>query len=155
MRHLGLLASRSGERHEGLGRQRRHSNQSLGIRAALSHSHPGRLLRLPQGQTLKPSGLALGAPSCTCKPEPGASYSGGLDVVHGGIPVASNSDRRHQRRGFVLDGLIVLNSRISCIHSSGVELRASVERRSLARAFVSARMINRRCASLITIWYSS
>jgi hypothetical protein len=40
--------------------------------------------------------------------------------------------------------LVVLNSRISCIHSSGIELRPSVERRSLAMAFVSACMINRR-----------
>jgi hypothetical protein len=88
-----------------------------------------------------PAGKPLAA---HVSPSQGLSYSGGLDVVHGRIPVGSNSDRRHQRRGFVLDGLIVLNSRISCIHSSGVELRASVERRSLAMAFVSARMINRR-----------
>jgi hypothetical protein len=48
---------------------------------------------------------------------------------------------------FRTDGLIVLNSRISCIHSSGIERLSappSVERRSLARAFVRARMINRR-----------
>src|SRR5262245_32143511 len=50
-------------------------------------------------------------------------------------------------RRFRTDGSIVLNSRISCSHSSGVERLSappSVERRSLARAFVSARMINRR-----------
>jgi hypothetical protein len=40
--------------------------------------------------------------------------------------------------------LIMLNTRISCIHSSGVGPKASVERRSLAMAFVNARMINRR-----------
>jgi hypothetical protein len=40
--------------------------------------------------------------------------------------------------------LIMLNSRISCIHSCDGGLRASLERRSLAMAFVSARMINRR-----------
>jgi hypothetical protein len=40
--------------------------------------------------------------------------------------------------------LVMLNSRISCIHSSGLGLKASVERRSSAMAFVNARMINRR-----------
>jgi hypothetical protein len=41
--------------------------------------------------------------------------------------------------------LLMLNSRISCIHSSGLlGLKASVERRSSAMAFVNARMINRR-----------
>jgi hypothetical protein len=40
--------------------------------------------------------------------------------------------------------LVMLN-RISCIHSSGcLGLKASVERRSSAMAFVNARMINRR-----------
>jgi hypothetical protein len=50
-------------------------------------------------------------------------------------------------RRFWTDGSIVPKSRISCIHSSGVERLSappSVERRSLAMAFVSARMINRR-----------
>ena len=54
---------------------------------------------------------------------------------------------RSQGSGFRVDGLIVLNSRISCIHSSSVgRVRAppAVERRSLAIAFVSARIINRR-----------
>jgi hypothetical protein len=40
--------------------------------------------------------------------------------------------------------LVMLNSRISCIHSSGLGLKALVERRSSAMAFVNARMINRR-----------
>src|SRR5262249_56817360 len=54
---------------------------------------------------------------------------------------------RSQGNRFRIDGLIVLNSRISCIHSSSVgRVRAppAVERRSLAIAFVSARIINRR-----------
>jgi hypothetical protein len=61
----------------------------LGLSGAVTQS-PWGLLRLPQGQTVKPSGLALGAPGCTCKPEPGALLF--RRPVHGRVSVASNSD---------------------------------------------------------------